>query len=228
MSLPRVKVCGLTRIEDVDVALIAGADALGFVLHEASPRSVAESRAAELCRHVGARARCYLVLVEHERSDVERLIASTGARGVQLCGDPHPGNFEDFDGDLLVRLSADDQAFERAEPWIPLLAGRPGSGFVLEPPGSLGGSGRAIELKRAQRLLQRLPCLLAGGLTADNVADRIVRTGARGVDASSGLELAHGLKDPVRVTRFVRSARRALATTSGAAQPHKTPFHQAK
>lgn len=227
MSPPRVKVCGLTRTEDVDAALFAGADALGFVLHEASPRSVAESRAAELCGRAGARARCYLVLVEHARADVERLMASTGAGGVQLCGDPHPGSFEDFEGDLLVRLSADERALERAEPWIPLLAGRPGRGFVLEPPGSFGGSGRAVELPCAQRLLQRLPCLLAGGLTADNVAGRIAHTGARGVDASSGLELSHGLKDPVRVTRFVRSARRALAATPDPAQTHRPSFPQA-
>ena len=227
MSLPRVKVCGLTRANDVEAALFAGADALGFVLHAPSPRSVSPGAAADLCRVVGDRARTYLVLVDGEAGEVEGLRRATGASGVQLCGAQRPRDFASFRGEMLIRLNADENALERAEAWRPVLEQSLGRGFVLEPPGFVGGSGRPVDLEQARLLAAQLPCLLAGGLTADNVAERIARTSARGVDASSGLELSHGIKDPVRLTRFVRSGRRALDALDRAKAQTPKPFPQA-
>ncbi|MHC4376749.1 MAG: phosphoribosylanthranilate isomerase [Planctomycetota bacterium] len=222
-----MKVCGLTRAIDVEAALFAGADALGFVLHAPSPRSVSPGAAADLCRVVGDRARTYLVLVDGEAAEVEELRRTTGASGVQLCGAQRPRDFASFPGELLVRLNADENALECAEAWRPAVERHPGRGFVLEPPGVVGGSGRPVDLEQARLLAERLPCLLAGGLTADNVAERIARTSARGVDASSGLELSHGIKDPVRLTRFVRSGRRALDALDRTTPPSPKPFPQA-
>jgi len=227
VSLPRVKVCGLTRAADVEAALFAGADALGFVLHPPSPRSVDAAGAAHLCRIAGERARTYLVVVDGGAREVEELVRATGASGAQLCGDQRPEGFADFQGELLVRLSADEGAPARADAWRPVIERSPGRGFVLEPPGTVGGSGRPVDLERARRLAERLPCLLAGGLTADNVAERIARTAARGVDASSGLELSHGIKDPVRTTRFVRAGRRALEALDSTTSSLPEPFPQA-
>lgn len=227
MSLPRIKVCGLTRATDVEAALFAGADALGFVLHATSPRSVSPSVAAQLCEIVAHRARTYLVLVEGDPDEVAELQRATGASGVQLCGAQQPRGFAAHQGELLVRLNAGEGALKRAEAWGPVFERHPGRGFVLEPPGVVGGSGRQVRLEEARLLAERLPCLLAGGLTADNVAQRIAQTGARGVDASSGLELSHGIKDPVRLTRFVRAGRRALDALDRAHSPSTRPLPQA-
>jgi phosphoribosylanthranilate isomerase len=109
----------------------------------------------------------------------------------------------------------------------PSSAPRPGGRSSSSAPDAASSWGRPVDLEQARLLAERLPCLLAGGLTADNVAERIARTSARGVDASSGLELSHGIKDPVRLTRFVRAGRRALDALDPSNSPHSEPFPQA-
>ncbi len=205
VELPRIKVCGLTRGEDVHAAVTAGADALGFVRHPASPRHLSAERAAELAATVPAGLVTVAVVVEAEPLELGAHLVATGLGWVQLCGDQDPADWVGFGAPILRRLGVDERAEGELARWEGVA-----TGFVLDHASAPGGTGRAVDLERAAVLAQRAPCLLAGGLGPDNVRGFILAVHPRGVDASSRLEEAPGRKDPTRVKDFVRAARAAL------------------
>ena len=198
-----VKVCGMTRREDVDVAVAAGADAVGFITWPGSPRCVTPERAAGLGRDAGATR--ILVTVDQPP---EALLAAAGAAevdGVQPGGDH----------------AAEAAAAARAAGYlvlrpIPVGAGPPDLGAVPaeEIPlldtargGMHGGTGVAFDWSVAAGLDRDF--VLAGGLGPHNVADAVARVRPWGVDASSRLEREPGVKDHDLVARFVEEAKRA-------------------
>ena len=203
--LPRVKVCGLTRAEDVTAAVEAGADAVGFVAWEGSPRHVSSSRVAELVQGLPAGVRSVGVMVDADPHQGEVWAESAGVGALQLCGDQNPRDWEGFPLPLLRRIGVEEGAAEWMDAW-----GEVASGFVLDHPSSPGGSGREVDTSLAAALAGQAPCLLAGGLDPDRVprAVREIRPG--GVDASSGLESEPGIKDPEKVAAFVARALEAL------------------
>lgn len=201
IELPRVKVCGLTRAADIAVALEAGAEALGFVFHPASPRSIEPATAARLVASVPPEVLTVAVVVDLEAAAAGELLASTGLRCLQLCGAQRPDDWRDFPRPLLRRLGVEAAAVQELGKWASIAAG-----FVLDHPASAGGSGLPVDPEIAVDLARRAPCLLAGGLDPENVADAIRAVRPRGVDASSRLESSPGQKDPTRVRDFVRSA----------------------
>lgn len=202
-----VKVCGLTRSDDVAAAVAAGVDAIGLVLAKSSPRRVDVAQAAVLA--AGVPALRILVTVDIRPEPLLEAVAVVGADGVQ----PH--------GEHAAECTAAAAA-------AGLLALRPvpmtaaGSSFTLEqiPDDQIplldtghrtlhGGTGTSFPWDLAADI--RRPFVLAGGLGPDNVADAIQVSGAWGVDASSRLETAPGLKDHGRVAAFVREAKRMEA-----------------
>lgn len=205
MRIPLVKVCGLTREEDVLVALDAGADALGFVHHGPSPRSLEAGAIRQLTRLVPATVTRVLVVVEVTAPEAHSLALEAGVTAIQLCGTQRAADYEDFPLPILRRLGADEAARAELEQW----RGTAGA-FVVDDPGSPGGSGRTVDLEHAAELCAAAPCLLAGGLDADNVHERIKVAGPRGVDASSRLELSPGVKDAAAVRAFVTTARASI------------------
>ena len=206
-SLPWVKVCGLTRAEDVTAAVEAGADAVGFVAWEGSPRYVASSRVAELVEGLPAGVRSVGVMVEADPHQGGVWAESAGVGVLQLCGDQNPRDWEGFPLPLLRRIGVEEGAAELMDEW-----GEVASGFVLDHPSSPGGSGRVVNTSLAATLAGQAPCLLAGGLDPEWVprAVRDIRPG--GVDASSGLETEPGIKSPEKVAAFVARALKALET----------------
>lgn len=200
-----VKVCGLTRVEDVRAAHAAGADLFGVIAEPTrSVRAVDTERARELLRAAPV-GRGVLVTTEDDpRAVLERALAC-GADLVQLCGPQSAAVWERFPLPLLRALAVDAPE-EEVRRFAAIAAG-----FVLEPSGSVGGSGRSADAGSAQRLAARRPALLAGGLDANAVTAQLAAVGVPvGADASSRLESAPGIKDPDRVARFVRAARRAI------------------
>jgi tryptophan synthase beta chain len=125
---------------------------------------------------------------------------------VQLCGSEAPEPWQGFRVPILRRVPASEGAEEVIESWRGIAAG-----FVLDHPSTPGGSGREIDAAVASRLARLAPCLLAGGLDADNVAGLAGIVRPAGVDASSRLESEPGRKDPERVAAFIRAARSAFA-----------------
>ena len=200
-----VKVCGLTSEVDVDLAVSAGADAVGVVSYSPSIRHVTDEHAAALLARRTEGVQGVLVVVDAMRDELEQRVRAVGADLVQLCGNESPEDFVNFPVPILRRVPVDSRALEEMRAWR-----RVPATFLLDHPASPGGSGRGVDLALARDLCAAEPCVLAGGLEAEVVADRVAATGASAVDASSRLESSPGVKDPEAVRAFVRGARRAL------------------
>ena len=198
-----VKVCGLTRESDVASAVEAGADALGFVLAQGSPRRVSTERAAELMD--GVPALRVLLTVDASVEETLAAVEGTSADGLQPYG----------------RHAAEVAAWGRATGMLvlhPLRRDAAGSwGIGTVPDGEiplldsvtgteLGGTGVALDWDHVERPARRF--VLAGGLDPFNVVAAIKTLSPWGVDASSGLESAPGVKDAARVAAFVEEAKR--------------------
>jgi len=204
--LPRVKVCGITRRQDLLLALEAGADAVGFVEEPRSPRAVEAATVAGILAAASGRAFTAVgVFVDRDPAQVAAWAGEAGVGAVQLCGSQEPSDWKAFPLPILRRLAVAPGAEAELQAWKGVAAS-----FVLDHPSAAGGSGRLVEPARAARLAAEAPCLLAGGLEAANVSAAVRCIRPAGVDASSQLESAPGIKDPERVRAFVNAALAAL------------------
>jgi len=206
MKPATIKICGLTRGEDVRAGVEAGADLFGFVHHEPSPRHVSEADLVPLVALVPEGKASVLVVVDGEVAALARLMENSGATFLQLCGDQDPDAFKGFGFSILRRIGVQEGALVQMARWFGVA-----EGFVLDHPSSAGGSGLLVDQTCARELAATGPCLLAGGLDPETVASAIRATCPLGVDASSRLESSPGQKDPQRVRDFVRHAQRAFA-----------------
>ncbi|MFB7053885.1 phosphoribosylanthranilate isomerase [Streptomyces vinaceus] len=198
MSELFVKICGLKTGPDVDVAVAAGADAVGFVFAAGSPRTIGAAEARELAARVPEPVLTVGVFRGQPVDEVRRLTEESGVRGVQLHGDEGPEFYEALraGGRTLLRATAGrvERCGEYGEDLLLLDAPDPGSG----KPWNWGSAEFTAPEGR---------WLLAGGLTPGNVREAVETTGAWGVDVSSGVERERGVKDPALIRAFVEAAR---------------------
>lgn len=204
-SKTRIKICGLTREADVDAAVAAGADAIGFVFYPPSPRFITAQRAAELARRIPPFV------------DVVGLFVNESPAIVQAACETVPINLLQFHGD-------EDAACCRqfARPWLRAARVKPGldliefarafpdaRGLLLDAfVDGYGGGGHVFDWTL---IPPDLPghLVLSGGLTADNVGDAIRRVRPVAVDVSSGVETSKGIKDHSKIAAFVAAVRKA-------------------
>lgn len=206
MKRGTVKICGLTRREDVAAAAIAGADLFGFVHHAPSPRHVPARDLGPLVAAVPNALQSVLVVVDGTPAELEELMCASGASMLQLCGDQEPDAFHGFPMPILRRIGVEPGASVDLARWSGVAIG-----FVLDHPGTAGGSGLLVDGACAQELAAMGPCLLAGGLDPETVAPMIRAVEPLGVDASSRLEQAPGIKDHARLSLFVEQAQAAFS-----------------
>lgn len=201
----RIKICGLTREEDVDAAVAAGADAIGFVFYPPSPRYVSPQRAAELVKRIPPFV------------DVVGLFVNEAPEVVRIACKALPINVLQFHGD-------EDAAYcsQFARPYLRAARVRPGldlvefAGSFPDARGLLldafvegyGGGGHVFDWTL---IPPNLPSylVLSGGLTADNVGDAVRRVRPVAVDISSGVEASKGIKDHSKIAAFVAAVRKA-------------------
>lgn len=222
-SRTRIKICGLTREQDLDAAVEAGADAVGFVLYPASPRAVTPQRAAELASRLPPFVTPVLLFVNENATKTIAALAGVAGATAQFHGDESPdacwqssgeGRYRylraariplgaagaDFD---LVKYASD---FSRAQA---ILLDAHVDGF--------GGGGKAFDWSLLQHVVDA-HLVLSGGLTPANVGDgiRALRTRCKtlSVDVSSGVESSKGIKDAGLIREFVAAVRAADATPS--------------
>ncbi|WP_369382059.1 phosphoribosylanthranilate isomerase [Streptomyces sp. cg36] len=195
-----VKICGLRTERDVDVAVAAGADAVGFVF-AVSPRTVDTDTARRLALRVPEHVLTVGVFRGQHLAEVERLTGESGIRAVQLHGDEGPEYYETLraPGRTLIRATATaagqaPRCGELGEDLLLLDAPDPGSGkpWNWASPDFTAPTGR---------------WLLAGGLHPGNVQRAVSATGAWGVDVSSGVEAERGVKSPELIRAFIEAAR---------------------
>jgi phosphoribosylanthranilate isomerase len=198
MSELFVKICGLKTAHDVDVAVAAGADAVGFVLAPGSPRTIDAAAARALAARVPERVLTVGVFRGQSVEEVARLTRESGVRGVQLHGDEGPEYYEALraEGRTLLRATARhvERCGEYGEDLLLLDAPDPGSGT----PWNWGSPDFTAPRGR---------WLLAGGLSPATVREAARTTGAWGVDVSSGVERERGVKSPELIRAFVEAAR---------------------
>jgi len=195
-----VKLCGMTRPEDVMEAVAAGADAVGFVLAPGSPRRVTVEEAGRLGR--GVEVGRYLVTVDLTPELLLETAAAAGVDGVQ----PH-GRYR-VEATTAALAAGLEVLFPVAVAARIDLDAVPAAAVpILDTavPGRHGGTGRVFDWSLAAGLGRAV--VLAGGLTPENVAAAVATAAPWGVDVSSGIESGPGVKDPEKMRRFVEAAR---------------------
>ena len=213
MSRLLVKICGITSAQDAQLAVEAGADALGFVFFAMSPRKISVERAAEIARAVPKGVRRVGVFVNESPAEMARVADAVGLDLLQLHGDEPPEALAGLARAALkaVRVGkgfAEEEALRYASRAAGLLVDTRLPGETQLP----GGTGVPFDWSLVKGLAARVPFLmLAGGLDPANVAEAIRVVRPHAVDVSSGVEALPGRKDPARVRAFVQAAREAEA-----------------
>jgi phosphoribosylanthranilate isomerase len=212
-----VKICGLTNESDLEQVIEAGADIVGVVIVEASPRFVAKERAQALIRRAAELGAEPWVVAALNVPWLDELINETPEiSAVQLHGKETPGQVAAFAKRhpivavikaLGVMRPRDLDAagdFEGADAF--LFDAKPPKGAVRE-----GGHGRSFDwsILKGFRVADHEDWTLSGGLTPQNVAEAIKKSGAAAVDVSSGVEASPGVKDPAKVRAFIKAAKAA-------------------
>ncbi|MDH4225688.1 MAG: phosphoribosylanthranilate isomerase [Deltaproteobacteria bacterium] len=196
----RVKICGITRWEDALAACDAGAWAVGFIFHPASPRFVKPEVAAEISARLPPFVLRVGVFVNEEPERINALAQVCGLDRVQLHGgEPY---------DTLTRL---DRGGWRAislktEADISTAIGLPDAALLLDThhPELKGGTGQTFDWDWAARVAAAKPVILAGGLTPQNAREAVARAAPYGLDVNSGVESSPGIKDPVKIKELFK------------------------
>lgn len=203
--MTRIKICGLTREEDVDAAVAAGADAIGFVFYPPSPRYVAPQRAAELARRIPPFIDVVGLFVNEKPEVVQAICHQVPINLLQFHGDEDHAYCRQFDRAYLraarVRPGIDLVEFARAFP--------ESRGLLLDAfVEGYGGGGHVFDWMLIPPDLPGF-LVLSGGLNAENVGEAIQRVRPAAVDVSSGVELRKGIKDHAKIAAFVAAVRAA-------------------
>jgi phosphoribosylanthranilate isomerase len=207
MHRTRIKICGITRAIDLDVALTAGADAVGFVFYPPSPRCLTLETAAKLARRVPPFVIRVGLFVNAEPAVVRETLAAVPLELLQFHGDEDAAYCAQFNRPYIkaarVRSGIDLLEFARAYPTA--------QGLLLDAwVEAYGGVGQSFDWSLIPDGLQ-LPMVLSGGLHAGNVVEAVIKTRPWAVDVSSGVEVAKGIKDADMIATFIAAVRTADA-----------------
>lgn len=209
----RAKICGITRIQDIQPVVQAGADAIGFVFFAPSPRSVTAVQAAELVQHVPAYVQTVGLFVNASLDEIADILKQAPVDILQFHGDETPELCKQIsqqvgrrwykaiqmkpDMDVIAEIQQYQQAGASAvllDAWHPELK---------------GGTGHSFDWTQFPKL--DIPLILAGGLKPDNIEDAIKTTNAYAVDVSGGVESAKGIKDKKLIEQFMQGVQRGSA-----------------
>lgn len=200
----KVKICGITSVSDANAAAEAGADALGFMFWDKSPRAVSLGAAAEIVRQLPPFIVKVGVFVNAEEDLVIRAIRECGLNLLQFHGDETPEYCLQFGLMSMKAFRMRDAGSLKA------LANYPTDAWLLDAytPGKPGGTGEQFDWDLAVEAVKLgRPIFLAGGLTPENVGEAVTRVQPYAVDVSSGVEAAPGRKDHAKVREFIAAAR---------------------
>jgi phosphoribosylanthranilate isomerase len=190
-----VKICGITREQDARLAVSLGATAIGFICWRSSPRYVAPADGARIAVVLPPSVRRVGVFVNADRDEIERVAREIGLDTVQLHGDESPELARDLGWPVIRALSLDAiGTSDVLERWanVPIL-------LDAHDPVRHGGTGRTIDWDRAAQVARSREVILAGGLRPETIAEAVTRVRPAGVDVSSGVESAPGIKDESRL-----------------------------
>ena len=199
----RVKICGITSVEDALTAIAAGADALGFVFHEPSPRHVFPEQAAAIIRALPPFVQAVGLFVNADIDGVNDVADLCRLDLVQLHGDEAPEYCDRVERRVVKAFRVQD--ISSLEPMKRYRV----AGYLLDAysPTVYGGTGLTFNWEVARVATQYGTVILAGGLTPENVGQAVQAAVPYAVDVSSGVEAEPGKKDPDKVRQFIRAAK---------------------
>lgn len=205
MTRTRIKICGLTRTEDVRAAIEAGTDAIGLVFYPASPRFVSLERAAELASLIPPFVTTVGLFVNAEAAYVQQVLAQVPLQLLQFHGDETEAQCAIYRRPWIkaarVRAGVDLVEFSACYPTA--------SGLLLDAfVDGYGGGGKVFDWSLIPERLGR-PLILSGGLDPGNVGEAVRRVRPWAVDVSSGVESGKGIKDAALIAAFVAGVRNA-------------------
>ncbi len=202
--MTRVKICGLRDPDTAEVACQAGADALGLVFYEPSPRAVDIGAASEIVAAVSPLVTVIGLFVTPQRGEVEDVLERCALDCLQVHGDESPEFCASFHRPFLRAISMRPDVNVAGE-----VARYPGArAFLLDAwrPDAPGGTGETFAWERIPEMAR--PWILAGGLTPENVGEAIAQVKPPAVDVSGGVEEKRGVKSPRRIIEFMDAVRR--------------------
>ncbi|MBA2689289.1 MAG: phosphoribosylanthranilate isomerase [Burkholderiales bacterium] len=206
--MTRVKICGITRVDDAQVAVSAGADAIGLVFHAGSPRYITISRAGGICAALPPFVTTVALFVDAQASVVESVLSALPIDLLQFHGEESAVFCEQFGKPFMkaVRVRPQTDLLQYALDFASAKA------LLLDAyvSGVAGGTGKTFDWDLIPANLP-LPVVLSGGLTPANVADAVDKLRPWAVDVNSGVEASPGIKDPVKIRDFIKAARKADA-----------------
>ena len=209
----RTKICGITRIQDVDAVVAAGVDAIGFVFYAPSPRSVTTEQAKELLKHVPAYVQTVGLFVNATGDEIEQVLKIVPLDLLQFHGDETPEQCQQIAQQTgrrwykAIQMKPDLNVIETIKSYQYVGA----SAVLLDAwhPELKGGTGQQFDWSQFPKL--DIALILAGGLTPDNIEEAINTTQAFAVDVSGGVESAKGIKDQQRIEQFMQGVQRGSA-----------------
>ncbi len=197
----RVKICGITRVEDALAAVAQGADAIGLVFYAPSPRAVSIEQAAAIAQQIPAFVSVVGLFVNAEESYVNEVTSRVALDLLQFHGDEAPEQCARYGLPFIkaVRVKSDTNLVQCAKDYSAARA------LLLDTytEGVAGGTGHVFDWGLIPPDLAK-PVVLAGGLTADNVAAAIQQVKPYAVDVSGGVEAAKGIKDAAKIAAFMQ------------------------
>lgn len=195
----KVKICGITNKEDALYAAGCGADALGFIFYEKSPRYIEPDNAKTIIAALPPFVTTVGVFVNKDFNDIRDITLLTGVTVVQLHGDESPSYCNLVEGKLIKAIRVkNDSSIEGLKKYDV-------DAFLLDSfdKNSFGGSGLTFDWKLAEKAKQYGKIILAGGLTPDNVEEAVKKVVPYGVDVNSGVEKKPGIKNKNKVKEFI-------------------------
>jgi phosphoribosylanthranilate isomerase len=220
----RVKICGITNLEDARMAVEAGADALGFIFVEKTPRFVTPEQATSIIRRLPPFVTPVGVFWDHPAGHVKAVVEACGLRVVQFHGDETPEDCQGYSVPVIKTIKLPPATtidglpeYRVTERFGAFLYRKVVAAYLLDSQARWSeGEGREPLEWRGIRVMAetqpreaRVPIVLSGGLTPDNVATAVDIVRPFAVDVNSGVEAQPGKKDPHKVRRFIEAARRA-------------------
>jgi phosphoribosylanthranilate isomerase len=207
----QVKICGLTQPDDANAVAAAGADFAGLVFHPGSPRHLRPEQARAIAERLRGRVRIVVLLANPTDAMLAEAVAAAQPDFIQLHGSESAARVAELrsrSGKPVIKAMgiSDDTDFEALSGYeaaadMLLFDAKPSPGAIP------GGRGRAFDWRLLRTRTIAKPWLLAGGLDAENVGRAILISGASGVDVSSGVESAPGIKDHDAIRAFIAAAR---------------------
>jgi len=200
MHQTRVKICGITNIEDAKVAEDAGAYAIGLVFYKNSPRYIDISKAKEIVENVTPLLNCVGLFVDADKAYINNILEQVNLDILQFHGQESEQACALYNKPYIkaIRMNEEINLLEEVKEYFSAKA------LLLDTyvEGILGGTGKVFDWNMIPRNLEK-PIILAGGLNVDNVKDAINKVNPYAVDVSGGVEIEQGKKDPDKIKEFI-------------------------